>query len=150
MTAVPGNVKLPFADTDTGAPRFESTSPEPCRPSTVPPIVNVGGGGGGGWSSSRIVTDALRCLPSVAQRTWASETLKLSGDSAARSSRIGTSTSRGELSPFSKRTSVRVGLKSTPERAVPPLVLTVTLVAPRDPPVRVTSTNARAARLPRP
>ena len=80
-------------------------------------------------------------MPSRLHRTCASETLKLSGDSAARSSRIGTSTSRGEVSPFSNRTSVRVGLKSTPERAVPPLVLTVTLVAPRDPPLRVTSTN---------
>ena len=68
--------------------------------------------------------------------------MKLSGDSRVRSSRIGTSTSRGEVSPFSKRTSVRVGLKSTPERAEPPLVLTMTLAAPRDPPLRVTSTNA--------
>ena len=59
-----------------------------------------------------------------------------------RSSRIGTSTSRCDVSPFSNRTRVRVGLKSTRECAVPPLVLTITLAAPRDPPLRVTSTNA--------
>jgi hypothetical protein len=144
---VPENVKGPLAVTGSVVPRLTSTRPLPSSPSTVPPTVNAGGGGGGGWSSSRIVTVAMRRAPRFAllasrfaQRGLPSETVKDSGDSGAASGSIGISTSRDEVSPFSNRTRVRVRLKSRPERAEPPLVLTVTLVAPRDPPARVTST----------
>ena len=65
--------------------------------------------------------------------------MKFSCGSAALSSRIGISTNRGEVSPLPKVTRVVVGLKSCPECAEPPLVRTVALISPRDPPVRVTS-----------
>ena len=41
---VPGKVKRPLAETGSGSPKFESTSPDPWSPSTVPPIVKLGVG----------------------------------------------------------------------------------------------------------
>ena len=75
----------------------------------MPPIVKLGGCGGG-VSSSAIVTSAVRCAPSFAQRGCDSESVNVWASSGAWSSRIGISTSRGEASPPAKVTVLRTVL----------------------------------------
>ena len=103
-------MKRPLAETGSGSPKFESTSPDPWSPSTVPPIVKLGVGAlvgapppveppppvpppppgadggafdGAPWSSSTIVTGAVCWAPSPAQRAWPSDTVNVSAGSVS-------------------------------------------------------------------